>query len=460
MKMNNHFFSARLQFLLRMTGVKNSTLAEAVQYDESYISKWLGGKILPSEKNIEEVIEKISICIEQNDIERKLLKEYKCEVEEIRGEISEDLLSAWRLSRSNIEEENKVFPLVTCTEMINSLCEKILKADEVVGLLDILMLPHDDRLIMAGIKEGSFVQREKKTKYVMIVNLESADCVYDAVFLIHLLTSFSSLDFHIYNNKRAVGKIIYCIDRRAYIATYITGNINCIAYTKISNGNEVYRELNSLYNQENLIFKKTTVPEMIKNRNYIQSMISTNIKWLLGHATELLLPQEVFNSFITGSELADEKRMSYQLSQNILHQINVCVLIYESAISNLVVNKTVDFYNEPRILSDDQLCKCLDYYVSLIDMGAQIKFIRGGFFDDFKHITNPCMFLSDVVSYLRLENGQYNDNIILIKDRKAHELFNSFFDTVWSHRPDVIIADREAILNKMKHYRKAVEMFG
>lgn len=451
-------FSVRLQFLLRTVGLKNATLAKAVQYDLSYISKWLGGKMLPSEKNIEEVLGKIAACIEINDVEKKLLEEYECPIEELNGKIYQDLLLAWKASRTNMKAEDKVLPVVTCTEVVEILCKKVLAADSVVGLLDIMMLPHDDRLALAGIRDGSFIQIANTTKYVMIVCLKSEDCVYDSVFLIHLLTSFSGIDFYLYNNKMAEGKIVYYIDGMAYTAVYIPGNNHCLAYTMIANGVEVGRELNALFNQENLIFWKTTISDMILNRSYVQSMISTNIKWLLGHATELLIPQEVFEDFIIETRFEKECRMSYQLSQSILHQTHVCILIYESAISNLVVDRTIDFYNEPKKLNDEQLHKSLDYYISLIDMGAQVKLIQGGFFDDFKHITNPCMLLSDTVSYLRLENGRYKDNIMLLKDREVKELFDSFFEKVWSERSDVVIEDREAVLSRIKHYREAVEM--
>lgn len=50
MKEKNRF-SVLLEHLTSMANLKNYVLAKAVQYDESYISKWISGKSLPTEKN-------------------------------------------------------------------------------------------------------------------------------------------------------------------------------------------------------------------------------------------------------------------------------------------------------------------------------------------------------------------------------------------------------------------------
>ena len=44
-------FSQLLEQLILMSEVKNTSLAKALQYDASYISKWINGRILPTEKS-------------------------------------------------------------------------------------------------------------------------------------------------------------------------------------------------------------------------------------------------------------------------------------------------------------------------------------------------------------------------------------------------------------------------
>lgn len=44
-------FSTLLEHLMSVTALKHYVVAQALQYDVSYISKWIGGKALPAEKS-------------------------------------------------------------------------------------------------------------------------------------------------------------------------------------------------------------------------------------------------------------------------------------------------------------------------------------------------------------------------------------------------------------------------
>ena len=63
-------FSTLLENLMDTAGIKNSTLAQELQYDVSYISKWISGKMLPSEKSSDKILEGISSCIVRDATEK------------------------------------------------------------------------------------------------------------------------------------------------------------------------------------------------------------------------------------------------------------------------------------------------------------------------------------------------------------------------------------------------------
>mgnify|MGYP000624914752 FL=1 len=73
-------FSILLEHLMAIAELKNSILAKAVQYDDSYISKWISGKLLPTEKNHENTLQAISHCIVEalsEESTTQLLQEYQ-----------------------------------------------------------------------------------------------------------------------------------------------------------------------------------------------------------------------------------------------------------------------------------------------------------------------------------------------------------------------------------------------
>ena len=116
-----------------------------------------------------------------------------------------------------------------------------------------------------------------------------------------------------------------------------------------------------------------------------------------------------------------------------------------------MISGELDFFNQKIILSPDDRHKVLCHIRDLIRnmIPDQIKLVKEGFSDDFKYITNPCMFLSESASYLRLENGRYRNNLLLIKERLAQKKFDAFFETVWTEETDAVISDHSSILLKL-----------
>ena len=50
METEKNRFSQLLEQLMNLGEIKNAALAKALQYDVSYISKWVSGRMLPAEK--------------------------------------------------------------------------------------------------------------------------------------------------------------------------------------------------------------------------------------------------------------------------------------------------------------------------------------------------------------------------------------------------------------------------
>ena len=60
---DNNAFGSKLEQMLTAANIKNYTIAKSLNYDVSYISKWITGKAVPSKKNLENVLATVSRII-------------------------------------------------------------------------------------------------------------------------------------------------------------------------------------------------------------------------------------------------------------------------------------------------------------------------------------------------------------------------------------------------------------
>lgn len=476
---NKNTFSVLLQQLIQQAGLTNTMISQAVRYDVSYISKWLSGKMLPSEKNIESILSSIITCIitsSQKDNLCALLNEYHCEdstgLQDTLYNILKD--AYWQSKRpaeSACLSNTNYYISLPASELARFIKKQ--PGSRRAAVIDLLSLTHETRLLLAGIENGHFslTHTDLSDHYTMVINIDELpgdngrDCVYDSIFLIHMLTSFSAIDFQLYNHPQASGKFLYAVDN-CYSVTCMVfqGDTQCIAVNERADASTscaLYQKALLLASQEQLIFRKTTMYDMICSCEYIRSMISTNIKWLLGHATEVILPDDLFDELLAYMNVPDKNELYklHNLSQNVIRQSGTRVMIYESALSDLVVSGELDFFNNRVVLTPTQRIRYLEYMLSVLNTSDTLfKLVDGCFSTDFQYITNPCLFLSDSLCYLRLENGRYCDNILILNDKSVKEMFDQFYEKVWNKRQDVVVGTRAEVINKILHYKASADL--
>lgn len=453
-------------------GIKNAVLANELQYDESYISKWINGKSLPSKKNARPVITRIADYIAGAETEYS--PEGAGSGEELRQTVYEELMKAYNddeSASSGEKQSDSYHPLMTQHAFFDEVRD--IRSDEDVALIDIFSLEHDVRLSVAGIENGYFIyekpDKERKLSLTISIDLLEEDkekIVYDSVFLIHMLTSLSNIDLRLYENDIAAGKIIYVNRNRNYISGMIfpDDGIACVyAGSNRECADLLSETVNHAANSERLVCEKTTMKDMLATKKYIHSLISVKVKWLMGHYTELLIPEDVFEEILDDNRIGDKEiyKESHIVTNLTTGHNNTELLIYESAISKLAITGELDFYNTKIILNPKQREKCILHLKNLIEDNPDnftCKLIDRGFSPDFQYITNPCLFISDSVYYLRLENGRYDDNICVIQNEKTKKMFERFFRVIWSDKEDNVISDRTQILKHIDYYISSMKI--
>ncbi len=468
-------FGRELERLLLTANVKNAVLASKLNYDISYISKWTTGKAVPSAKNIDRVINAISEIVVYNGSDEgveTLLEKYGVENRQLLEDaIKNTLADAYSEATGRFNEvrylNNAVFkaqpkgkyPLLLDYEDMIDRDQPM----EIAVMTDIFSLDHESKLKMAGIQDHRFVIKEKndsiKVNYVIDMNSLDGNSVYDVLLLVHMMTNFSRTDFRLYYSDLAAGKLMISVKDKFAGVSLLGRNKQFICTTSTRDKtavDETYHGIIDSIEQDKVIFFETDMGSLLESHEYLETLISQDTRWLIGHITEHFISPELFGELkeqFFGEDVvqAREAERAYLVAVNTIRNGQVRMMMYSSAFVDYALSGELDFFNNKVTLTPQQRKRELLYIKELlISAGADnLKMINGGFSDDFKYVSNPCMFLADSLDYLRLENYQYDNNLMLIKDSRARQVFDEFFDSIWNDKHINIVSDIKEVMRKV-----------
>ena len=488
-------FSCTLEQMMTMADVKNYTLAQALQYDVSYISKWVSGRMLPAERNVEKIIRKIVQCIIESmseETHEKLLQEYHTEYDsELENALYDNLNTSYNYVKnlkkstgSDIAPETTYFAEMTLPQFASHMMHPSLrrvKALELVALMDLFAMEHEHRMLMTRPENNHLPihnVRFPEVKFALIVNLDSEkqNAVSDAVFMINLITNLAYIDFEMYASSQAAGRILLSVKESFAISGMLMDDNHCMAVTISENTDtctRLYQKMKLMCTKEMLLFRKTTMQEMLDNFNYIQSTLSANLNWLIGHFTEHFLPADLFtelleqvdmNGILIQEENTDEKLTKmHNLSSSILNEEDVNpvnIAIYESALNDFAVSGNFDFFNKKIELDMEQRLRCIQNILDVFEKNpnVHIRIIRSAFSNSFQYAAKHSLFLSDMISYLRMDIDSYHDNIVQLNASQVKSLFFKFYNIIWSDWDAGIISDRKEVMAVLKHVKQSIKL--
>ena len=476
-------FGKRLEQLLLVGNIKNSTVAKALKYDVSYISKWITGKAVPSKKNLERVVSTVSDVIIQQAGAENLQKMYSSfgvkNDDALRIAIGDTLRDAYFETTGELNEKLyannaalRVAPRGQYPFLIDYAEElEQEKENKLAVMVDLFALDHISKLRIAGIDERHFRIKEKNKNLHInyILNLSSLDgnSIYDMILLIHMMTCFSKTDFHLYYSPWAAGRLMIAAKDHFAGVTMIgkEKQFMCTTSTKEKKTvDELYDNICEHIDPDKSVFLSTDMDKMLISHDYLHSLLSQDICWLIGHITEHFLPKSLFDKLrercFADEDSGKDAERAYLLTSKILEKGKVRILIYDTALIDFVLNGELDFFNHKVMLTAEERMDVLVHLKNMFEHAGEgiVKLIKEGFSDDFKYITNPCAFLSSTGGYLRLENELYEDNLMLIKDESTREKFEQFFDKVWNDRRDVVTSSYDEILRKLENFIETAEV--
>lgn len=471
--MNNYenIFGRTLRQILTQYELTYANIASILNYDESYISKWVNGRVFPSEANLEKIIDGIihSVCerleIEYQDIEHDN-SDIGVEVQDIRTRLTEAYyVEAGKKSQKPVSEsaqEQNYYPVGDLLSIATNIRRQLFSKqnqESVLELIDIFSINNDSRLLLAGVVDGHFVIEENQTVHLdMVVDFSQVkDFIYDLGFLIHMMTSLSAVNFTLYSNDLARGKMISVSDNTRSISANVINEVEGISIIEDSSTSQshlLYEKLLRYCTQESMTFKKINQEEWIDNHLYLQSLFSAKQDWIIGHYMEHFIPPDLSDVLMErlmescSEDYIRELKQIQLVRSNVYNSINVRIIFYKVAITNFIITGEVDFYNHKILMSVEERLQCIEYMIKLLQQ-SQIKFsmIIGNLNPDFEYLAEPCVFLSDRISFLRLANNLYRNNFLIVKDVNVTDYFNEFYNEIWNNRLDIVENRQEGILH-------------
>lgn len=479
MKEKNRF-SSLLKHLMTVANLKNYTLAKELQYDESYISKWVTGSLMPTEKTHEKVLQDISRCIVRSLDDggwAAMLSDYQLsDRDDLEQAIFDNLDAEYRYvmdlkesTGSEVAPQTTYYPELTLSQFLGKMHHPVLrkvKEQKVISAVDILSLDRNYQLAISMLNNPKNVASRNYpgVSFSMLINLDSPskDTVYDVTFLLNLLGGLADINFNLYTCPQAVGKLIFAVRDAYSISGMIIDENHCISVTTsedTKNCNGVYDRLNSLCTQETLLLRRTSMKSMIRDRSYVQSLFARNQRWLVGFLTEHMLPDDLFEELLLEycvlepEVSAAELRRAHMLSHNMVKEMGAKIIIAEGALLDFAVTGELDFFNRKFHLTPEQRTRYLEHAQGLIRSNPKLQMgiLKSGSVSDMQHIPAPNLFLSDNMCHMRLKRTSNINHIGIVNKVQVCDMFRTFFDAVWEEERFAVIKD-STNLGDFLHY--------
>ena len=480
--MNEKEFGKLIEKLIYFSGQKKYSLATELGYDGSYISKWINSTMLPSAKNIKNIIKITSNFIVDSSSDSSLddminyfeidlnNKSDKGSKTTILKEVIEKKLDksySYSYNKHN-KKSHKYYDINNSIQRINPTLRKKYLDAEVLSHIDevgfsnitvicnLFSLSKDDKVHIAGIRrcEKQYDDRDNlNMKFLISFDESIKDIVFDVMLFISMVTSKGRVNVELYSCEFSSNTLIAVVKNK-YSHTAIYNNTRCISSITSTDEdvvNQMYDTLEEMIStQSRATFLNRTPKQFIINQDYMNYIMDQDISIVMGDLTELFMPSDLFLEL--GEDLfADNKDVLLKLKridtilQNFTYKSDLNIFMYESAFRNYVTNGNIKFFNKVITLNIEQRKRHLQHMKKLLDEkeNINIRFIENSLIDDIKSDENHSLYISRNMSFLVENYNGISGNYLIVKDKRLDKIFKSFFSEVSIERKKVAEDDKE-----------------
>ena len=441
--------------------LKNTVLAQELQYDVSYISKWTNGQILPAEKGVEKILKGISSCIIQalDDTGREQLYiQYTVDnLEDLEGAIYDNLLIEYNYVKelkvdtgSEIAPPFMYYPELTLIQFIDKMRHPVLRSVQsldVIAMLDLFSMEKYCQYAIADLQNNGM--RGPRIKYPgvhfkMLLDMSGVmtNPIYNTTLIMNMISNFTTLDFSIYESKQAKGKAVFAVDNGYIISGMMTDNNHCIAVTTSEEQDicsAMYDKLKSYCTKNNRILAQIEMEEFLEDNNYMKSILCEKHFYMLSYLSEHLMSEELFESIVEEMKSTEEPelikniRKTYYLTKSILMETETNIILNDAAIHSIMVDGEVSFFHKRIMLNANQR---LAFLKSILDdqqqnTGIKIRLLAREAFSGIQLIGKPNVFISQSMSHLRIPDVNENNIVNTVISSSLEKLLKHSFREMW-----------------------------
>lgn len=483
-------FSKLLEQLIATAEVKHLTLAQALQFDVSYISKWVSGKVLPAERTVEDTLKKLCDCLVEaaSEIgEEKLYIEYRVTSrEDLIKAVFDNLLAEYRYVQevqrqngNNIAPIISYYPEISMKDFLLKMQHPVLrrvKSLNVMAAIDLLSMEGEYRMQAVSLNTDPIDSGTEYTypdvHFSLLIDLNKAqeDIVKNTVFLSNMVAYLGNVDFKLYHGKFAQGKAMLVVLDEFSVTGMLVRRDMCTSVTVCEGANyarPLYDVIQSVCTREAMVFQKIQMKKLLVD-GYIQSLLSPNREWMVTQITEHFLPSDLFIELLDHPAMQkagyDKDTLMYihKLTQVVLKE-KVQILMTATTISDFVVAGRIDFFGEAITLNYEQRIKIIKYLYEIVQVpgDAEIRMIKDPLTEDFQKRMYPTVFLSVSRGYVRIlpdlsKKVQTGGSVLRINAKEMMNTYKKFFEVIWE-REAVLLHTREEIKNYLQHHMQNLQ---
>ncbi len=450
-------FGEIIHKLLSITNEKHTRLANFLGYDLTYISKWISGNKLPSEKNIVDISDKIcDFFIDDIDTNTLRLMCYEFDLnqiskEEIKKELSSYIYDCFKndkihRAKDSILNNNNACMIINnqsidkwVFENLRQHCKKSKEKNiRIIITHDIQM--YSSKKSVTEISQNKDIVFNNKTVHIdQLINLNRMKRNindYCKIILLYL-NSNSNIIYNLYANNNESADLILvenCLSSLSMNDKNCNLGINVVS-RDVNTVNNLYKSYKNYVNNQVQLYEIKSFRELIEQKYLINFVMQDDLKLIFRNMHSIGIPENILSSLKNNNQVP-----SYSLDI-LFSMMNICIkniklkiIIYKSALLNYIFDGTINIYDTTIVLSKEDRIEHLRNIISMLKSNNEfeIKFIED---------VNEFISISDLDNSLFISNQScftLKDNLnsslyFKFLNKELINNFNSFFDNIWDN---------------------------